>query len=454
MNNRLDARIEVARGELIVGTLVVPMTPDGAGGDWRVGGATGPVLRPLRFGERTRLSSLAVTSTEPQASLAAAIARASTVTDGVVDATVREVAALLLSGARHPGESFGAVLLRVGRAGGWGLDQIADAPADEVDRLGRLLHAGQVRPKADLTTDVAIGTVPDRDDGGRHSWGPASADANAVDDDGWNRLVFDDGGGAASVAAVRDMLADNLLARVEDAGPNEAQVDDASDTGVRGVQPTDLQSPPDVEPGAPVSAQWFTRASQPGLPVSAGAGQVRLNAAPTARIESQSHPLVRARSWVPASGGADMVHRTSESTADVTGSPQPWVEARPGVPAHSPVPLHTRVPAHSWVPASAGTGQARLGGTPTTHAERRDPSRGPRTSRPDLLGLGAVNRWRGSQPVSSGPSFAWTSGSLRAMPAQPREPALEPRSMDALTPDLADALAALLQDEADLRGLE
>ena len=457
MNNRLDARIEVARGELIIGALTVPMIPDGAAGEWRVGGASGAVLRPLRFGERTRLSSLAAISTTPQASLAAAIARAATVADGAVDDTVREVAALLLSGARHAGGAFGEVLLRVGRAGGWGLDQIVDAPADEVDRLARSLGepsteqlsagASQVRLKAEPTdTQFAeAGSV------GGHSWVPASAGANGVDDGGWNRLVFDDGGGAASVAAIRDMLADNLLARLAE---HERPAADS-----------------DAQPDVPLADSSFER-EDPGWPAALAVQS------PTPASESaQASPAPAAEGIGDESGPrppafpAEYAPQSTLSQRWFTRASRPGANVLEDVaPAHAgvgradpgPTASPTTIPEHetSWVPASAGTGPVEVEPNPTPSGvaavvrERRSGPSASQASPSDRLGLGVVRGPGGSLPVSGSPSFAWTPGTLRTMPAQPRESLAQPRSFDALAPDLADALAMLLHEEADLRGLE
>ncbi|MFN7915202.1 MAG: hypothetical protein U0Q55_07665 [Vicinamibacterales bacterium] len=485
MNTHLDARIEVARGELIVGTLVVPMVPDGPTGEWRVGGAAGPRLRPLRYGERTRLTGLAAMSAAPQASLAAAVARASTVTDGVVDETVREVAALLLSGARDAGVSFDEALLRVGRAGGWGLDQLVDAPADEVDRLARSLRAGQVRLKADPTTDAvhartvgvetdttidassatgdsrtgaagvgvdpANGTASGGEDGGALSWVPASAGTSTFDDGGWNRLVFDDGSGTASLTAVRDMLADNLLARVDDVGEHDA--------GSSATLPVDQAHPdPTIARTAPEASQVYppeeTRASSPLARVEGGFSLsnrwfTRASASVTAAAEQVEPNAEGADSWWPAAGPA----------TGARGQSQPWTPAPStagavGVAAGTPKPSAppSTVP-QAWSPASAGTAYARLKADPGRAPADRPSSRALAAARPDLLGLGAVAGPPSSRPVSTSP--VWSSGTLRTVALAPPQPATtEPPALEGLAPDLADALAALLQDEADLRGLE
>ena len=119
MKSPLDARIEVARGEMVIGEVVVPFAPAGVGGEWQVGGVRGPTLRPLRFSERTRLAVLAATSLEPRACLGAAVARAATVVEGELAPLIRETAALLLCGARDGRPSFGEAVLRVARAAGW-----------------------------------------------------------------------------------------------------------------------------------------------------------------------------------------------------------------------------------------------------------------------------------------------------------------------------------------------
>lgn len=434
MNGSLDARIEVARGELHIGALVVPMTPDGATGAWRLGGTAGPLLRALRYGERTRLSALAATSQDPRASLAAAVARASTVADGHVGDAVREVAALLLSGAATPGAPFDEVVLRVGRAGGWDLAQILDAPGDEVDRLARALRdpqaqharvpeagASQVRPKTDSTS------------------GPG---------DGWNRLVFDDGTGPASVTAIRDMLADHLLARVEPTGAMAQPVDALSDDSATAGPPPGTDVAPAADRGARVSARWVAQASRQVVPASAAIERVRLEAAPTTPGESQ--PAVATPA--PASAGGSLLAASAAASAGSPTHDRRLIE-EPTAENAGPQPSWSAT--HSWVPAPAGAVQVHPAARAANAADARGPAIGRRAPAPDRLGLGAVAASRSSLALSERPSLSWASGSLRATPASHAgQTTTATPTIDALAPDVADALAVLLQDEADLRGVE
>lgn len=427
MNGNLDARIEVARGELVIGPLVVPMTPDGAAGEWRVGGASGPLLRSLRYGERTRLAALAAASDDPRGAVAAAIARVATVSDGVVDDVVREVAALILSGARDAGASFGQALLRVGRAGGWDLTQLMDAPADEVDRLARMLGEPpdrQVRLAANPTT----ATHQHDSEGG-----------------GWNRLVFDDGSGTSSANAIRDMLADNLLARVEGPSPDTDESDPDANWGKAGSTPdSSIEAADPVAPRAAEPAGGWPSHARPRLEAPA----LVLPSRWFTRATVSSAATLSAASGVPASDARDgrvsALPDTDASTASQPWGPAP-TGAGPGRLGAVAAPAGSGVRQLQWQAVSTEGPAARRGPSAVTFE--------PRASRRDRLGLGAVSVASSDSPAR--PSASWTSGLLRTamVPASPASSTMVGVA-DGLAPEWADALAALLQDEADLRGVE
>jgi len=367
----LDARIEVARGEMVIGEVVVPFAPAGVGGEWQVGGVRGPTLRPLRFSERTRLSALAATSLEPRACLGAAVARAATVVEGELAPLIRETAALLLCGARDGGPSFGEAVLRVARAAGWDLAQITNAEATEIDRLA-----------------AALGVPPQ--------------------ETGWRRLVLGAADADAALTAVRDHLADNLLARVEE-------------FSVAG-----LDTPGLVD----------------GLP------ETRPHAVASVRSR-QDDPDADRVPPVTATGG-------SEGTRPSGGAIAP--EGRPSISQ----PTATVVAAHAW----PGSRREPAIAAPVATDRRADAERAPRAAQPvarlvasqpaDRLGLTAVAAGLAPlrvPPLSAARAPASDARIVTTPIASDRTHAAD-LDLDTVAPDVADAIASLLDEESDLRGLE
>lgn len=372
MKTPLDARIEVARGEMVIGEVVVAIAPAGAGGEWQVGGVRGPTLRPLRFSERTRLAALAATSLEPCASLGAAVALAATVVEGELAPLIRETAALLLCGARDGGPSFGEAALRVARAAGWDLAQITNAEATEIDRLA-----------------AALGLPPR--------------------ETGWRRLVLGTADADAALAAVRDHLADNLLARVEA----------SSDAG--------LDAPGRVD----------------GLP------------------ETQPHAVAGVRPWHDDAGAIRVPAATTTDRSEATEASSSAI-ARSATPSTAQ-PTATVVASHAWPgsrrePAIAASAAAHRRGDAERAPSAAPPLAGPVPSRrADRLGLSAVAARlapvRASRPLSADRPAA-SNGPIVATPIASDRPYAADLDLDTVAPDVADAIAALLDEESDLRGLE
>lgn len=180
MSPSIPIAIDLVRGEARIGEVVLVVAEAGSRGELRVGGPEGPVLRPLAFGERTRIVTRALAASNPRESVCAGILRAATVSPGVFDSRALEVMALILAGAACPeAPAFADALLLVARGAGWAPEQLAEAEAAEVDRLA--IHLGG-RPHPHRSS--------------------------------WNRLVFlsapED-----SLEAARAELADDLLARAE-----------------------------------------------------------------------------------------------------------------------------------------------------------------------------------------------------------------------------------------------
>jgi hypothetical protein len=378
VNDALDARIEMARGEMVIGSLVVPMAMEGAAARWRLGGPAGPLLRALTYGERTRLCALAAISHDARASLAAAVARAATVVDGDVDEVLRDVAALLLCGAREAGAPFSETLLRVAKAGGWDLGHITDAPAADIDRLA-----------------AALGVAP-------------------ADDD-WQRIVFDLAQDPASPAAVRDSLVDRLLARVDDrlAAPVEAEPEDAAVSADVAVTDT-LES---------------SRRSNAALAVEGGAARPI---------------LVVSERWSSRAAARTASSESSSSAPDRSGiRPSALVAGA----ANAAAPTAASVP----VAVSKQSAERQGAPRPATATARRAPGF------PDRLGLSAASHADlvlAARPAGQ-TDVTWSGRSV----ARPARPAAAPEAsagpaLSQVASDLADALAELLQDEADLRGVE
>jgi len=406
----LDARIEVARGELVIGDLVVPMSVEGAADVWRVGGPGGPLLRSLGYGERTRLCALAATSVEPRASLAAAVVRAATVAAGEVDELIAQTAALLLCGAGDDGSSFSDTVLRVGRAAGWDLGQLMDAQAADVDRLAVALGA---------TTQVA--------------------------DSGWNRLVFEAAGGDASVLAVRDRLADRLLARVD-----ETALDLEEQTALLdGPPPSGERTVASAVASASLVGEHRTAAP---LTASAADGSSHIAAPAAAGLRPA---LVISNRW---SNRAASAPRARAADADPGGGSTLQADA-PGSVALANAGPAAAAPAAPAGPIGSARGARGASGEVAGRARTSQPEAAPSTPqmRRDRLGLSVANRSMvpaaaGQSGVIGGPWPA-RAAALGTRTAEPQGAGAE-LSLERMASELADALASLLQDEADLRGVE
>jgi hypothetical protein len=128
------------RGEIRLGSRTVVATAAGSSGELRLHGPDGTVLRPLTFGERNLLTRRAAESSSPDEEVATLIRDAAIVTRGLgptgPERDLTETAvALMLAGATVEAPCFDTVTFLLGRSGGWSLADIAGAMASEVDRL-------------------------------------------------------------------------------------------------------------------------------------------------------------------------------------------------------------------------------------------------------------------------------------------------------------------------------
>lgn len=152
MNGR--AFIDTARGEFVLGDLALPVADAEPTGALRLLSPAGPVFRPITFGERFRLVERAAVAADPVESLCAAIMKCATVLPGEMELSAAQwnacqTLALMLAGAGIEAPSFAEAMLLVGGRAGWGYREIEEAEASRIDHLARRLE-----PK-----------LPDPDDG-------------------------------------------------------------------------------------------------------------------------------------------------------------------------------------------------------------------------------------------------------------------------------------------------
>src|SRR5207248_2093411 len=116
---------------VVAGTAIAMARPDPQGAV-RFGGASGALLRPMTFAERTNVVSAAAAAASPRDATAAAILTVATVERGEGDRAMLEVLAMWLAGADWDAPSFAETTLLVARAAGWSPAQLFAAPAMEV----------------------------------------------------------------------------------------------------------------------------------------------------------------------------------------------------------------------------------------------------------------------------------------------------------------------------------
>jgi hypothetical protein len=177
------------------------------------------VLRPLRFGERSGIVGSAACDRSPLDAAAAGVLVTSVVSNsGALDSTVLEIAAMVLAGAQEDAPAFDEALGIAQRRTGLAAVEVEQLPARDVDRLA--LPAGGLEQAS-----------------------------------GWHRIVFAPER-ELTLDEIRNELAGKLLARsgaVAGSGRFSRSVLDTPRSAARFDTRT---SPPDG-PGAPHSAQKF-----------------------------------------------------------------------------------------------------------------------------------------------------------------------------------------------------
>src|SRR5262245_13949456 len=131
------------RGEVRAGGARTVFASACRAGELRLGGASGPVVRPLSFGERGRVGAAALTAADPEEALCAGLRRTALEHGSGVDQGLLDVVLLALAGGDEEGAPpFAETALLVLRSTGGELASLLSAPALEVDRLAVALSAG------------------------------------------------------------------------------------------------------------------------------------------------------------------------------------------------------------------------------------------------------------------------------------------------------------------------
>ena len=415
MPNDCSVVADPAAGIAIVAGRRVPMQADAASGAIRFGGAAGSLLRPLAFAERTEVVSESASLAFARDAVAAAVLRAATVERGTGETTLLEVLAMWLAGAAWDAPAFDETTLLVARAAGWTPHELFSAPAREVDRLA--VHLDEARQASD-----------------------------------WKAIVFAERP-AESVEEVRTRFADRLLRRAWSAAA-EPQLRTAA-----------------AEP------QLSTAAAEP--PLSGAAAPPRqgreegTTAGPRHGREAGTTAVSRAAAAPPHSRAA-------------ASPPQSGAAAAPPLSGTAAIPPHTagEVEDRQSCLSSGGAGQTGL----SVLHQSASGTRSEELASASALAAGDVRRVAGdkaaaARAASGSTGFVAVRSSAAAAPPRMEAAALPPHSEITMrlervhasgfdvvtasrerlrlreelaeeTDDLAQLLAGLLADEADLRGVE
>ncbi len=469
--------IDSANGELRVGDMAFSIADAEPAGAIRLLPPGGPVLRPISFGERFRLVERALAAVDPVESLCAAIVRCATVLPAgsalsPTDESLCQTLALALAGAETDGPLFADAMLIVGAGSGWSYLEIERAEAARIDRLARRLQ-------------------------------PQQPDA----DDGWNRMLFQ-ADPVLDLASIRRSLAGRLLERLGDESAIGQEMD--GNLPVFGAGDHTDRIDRRIERGAPMAGADRTPAST-GI---AGGEATEVQMSPMADGHVAGLSRLDELRGTPRSepyGGSEVDEDEGRRGARVLGYRLArWNEQRPDVaprsstapPYQRPAPLASgrseedkRNDGERSGEGRWGRDAGRLSGSSTARAASSDGR-----DAGSIPGPGALPEERYARPygdpmmsLGSGPARAQgRADAMRAMPggapfssvvrhgatiapedafALPAAPELERVVSTMLPPpessgqiqrkdlaatimELADALAELLHEEADLRGID
>lgn len=147
----LNSRVtfDLPRERAIIGSIEVVVAVAGRDGEIQICGTDGPIIRPLRFGQRTRVVLFAAQSTDPCGGVRDGILKEACVRPGVAPLSVQQILAMVLTGASIPAPTFAETTVLVARSTGWDPAQLDEAEAMEVDRLA--IHLGGRVESSDWT---------------------------------------------------------------------------------------------------------------------------------------------------------------------------------------------------------------------------------------------------------------------------------------------------------------
>ncbi len=404
----MELTLDLDAGRLSAGATAWPVdvTPEGV----RIAGG-GPALAPVSWGERTRAVTEALGCAAPETALARRLLAAATRAPGEPSAEA-ELLALHMAGAGGCEAPFTAALIAVARATGWGPEAMLQMASTEVDELATaLLGEGE----GDWTT---VRFTPAADDGPVSAAELRTRLARGLLARGRGAAA---GGGARTAPAAGQPAGDR--AAVAQPGP-------ASLAELRGPGPGSGRRPGAVR-AAVTQAESGGAPRTAGPPLGPGPGARRGSAAGASDppgLPSQMH----ARPAAPR-GGLDAF-----AAALGAGS----AAAVPSAPLPAASPPVARRPGRARGPAAGS--QLAIAPAPPAAAGLRLP---------------AVHALAGA------PAGAAPAASARAVPVAPSHAvgvaapargraAAAPRSPSFDDGVLADELAALLDAEADLRGID
>ncbi|WP_367359901.1 hypothetical protein [Syntrophus sp. (in: bacteria)] len=122
-------------GEAMIGSQRVHFVPAGDDGSIRVVGRSGSVIRPLRFGERTRLLIDALLADDPPGFCADLLVHAATDSPAEALSPDERALALVLAGGDIDAPTLSRTVAAVSAATGWPEEAINEKRAIEIDRM-------------------------------------------------------------------------------------------------------------------------------------------------------------------------------------------------------------------------------------------------------------------------------------------------------------------------------
>lgn len=383
--------MDLVQGRALVAGTAIAISESGANGGLRIGGAQGPVLRALTFAERSRTVERSAASPQPREAVSAAILAAATLEPGIADTTIQEILAMYLAGAGQPAPAFAEAALLVGRTAGWSYSELAEAEAAAVDRL-------------------------------------ASHIAGSHDGVHWNQILITDAA-PDQLEMVRLELADDLLGRLgsvdkEDAATFSAQPEEFEEKDERHES---WGAGPVSPPRSPVD--------QPALPRNPDAAPWQV-----VPVRNEDRPVWTSgphveRAPSPAAGPSFDSALAAAEPAPVISAPVTSGWSHPEIrPAHriswkltEPGGIDMGAPTPILELQSFGSAQAEYRGAPEIAA---------------------------SAPSNCNPVLPKTVAGGFSQPLI-RSDNLTPDAREFFTPSLTlEALAAMLHEEADLRGID